>query len=303
MIKLFLNLFALMSFLAGQDVICVIDYPPADEQSSIIASKTYEDVFWVANDSGDEPVIFPFNGKGEIIIPDFMQKHYRKSNQPYPGIKLLGAVLHDWESLALLGRDTLVIADAGNNGNARRDLGVYLLPEPNPHAIYQTRPLVWYPVRYPDQDQYPAPVWEYDCEAVFTFQGHIYFLTKHRVGQHIFRPAPDTKLYRLDTRYTDKSNVLTYISRKNKLGGWVTDADMAPDESGLVLLAQAPLKTTVWYFPKPQQGDDFLAESPRKFILRKAQQAEGVCFKDRNTLIVTNEQREWFEVPLAAFTK
>jgi len=303
MTKRFLILPGFLTILFAQQPFCTVDYPPIDEQSSIVKSQTYTDVFWVANDSDEDPVLFPLTGQGQIIIPDFMQKHYQKSQDSYPGIKLLGAVLHDWEAMALLGGDTLVIADAGNNGNARRDLGVYLVPEPNPHTSYQTRPLVWYPIRYPDQNHYPADEWEFDCEAIFTFKGQLYFLTKHRADQKINWPAPDTKLYRLDTRHTDRSNVLTYISRKNNLGGWVTDAAMAPDESAIVLLAQNPLTTTIWYFPRPRRKDDFLASAPLKYNLLQAHQAEGVCFKDSKTLIVTNEQRDWYEIPLAGFTK
>ncbi len=295
----------LATILFGQKQICTIDHPHIDEQSAIVKSQTYEDVYWVCNDSGDKPFLFPLNGKGEIIIPDFMKKRYKgKKNKDmvYPGIKILDAVLHDWEALAMLG-DTIVIGDVGNNGNARRDLGVYLLPEPNPHAIYEMRPLVWYPVRYEDQKQYPASEWEYDCEAIFTFQGKIYFLTKHRKNQQISRPAPATKLYIMDTRYTDRSNVLTLIQRKEDLGGWVTDANVAQDESGMVLLAQNPLASVLWYFPAPQKGDNFLVQEPRTFNLVKADQAEGICFKDSKTFIVSNEQRQWFEVPLSAFSK
>ena len=307
MFRILLVSLLISSSLIAQNVICIVDHPPIDEQSAIVKSQTYEDVYWVCNDSDDDPVLFPLTSKGEIIIPDFMQKRYKnkkkdKKNKVYPGIKILESVLHDWEALAILG-DTIVIVDVGNNGNARRDLGIYLVPEPNPRAIYQTRPLVWYPVRYEDQKQYPAKEWEYDCEAIFTYQGKIYFLTKHRTDNHISRPAPATKLYRMDTRYTDRTNVLKQISRKEDLGGWVTDANMAEDESGMVLLAQNPLASVLWYFPKPKKGDNFLSQPAKTFNLMKADQAEGICFKDSKTIIVSNEQREWFEVSLSEFSK
>ncbi len=305
MLKKIFYLILITSFVFGQGKkICTVDHPPIDEQSAIVKSNIYEDVFWVCNDSGDKPYIFPLTTEGEIIIPDFMERRYngKKKSKIYPGIKILGAVLNDWEAMAML-NDTIVIADVGNNGNARRDLGIYLLPEPNPHATYQTRSLVWYPVRYEDQKQFPPKDWEYDCESIFVYKGKIYFLTKHRADQHISKQAPATKLYRMDTRYTDRANVLKQIQRKEDLGGWVTDANMAQDESGMVLLAQNPLATIIWYFPTPARGDQFLSQTPKRYTLLKADQAEGVCFKDPHTVIVTNEQREWFEVPLKAFKK
>ncbi|MEA3286101.1 MAG: hypothetical protein U9Q77_01815 [Candidatus Marinimicrobia bacterium] len=291
------------SLVFGQVKICRVDHPSIDEQSAIVKSRTYDNVFWVSNDSDTEPYIFPLNIEGEIIIPGYLQKYYGdQEDRIYPGMEVIEATLYDWESMAVLG-DTLVIGDIGNNGNARRDLGVYLIPEPNPHASRKIRPLAWYPVRYEDQHKYPPSEWEYDCEAIYTFKGKIYFLTKHRSDQHIFKPSPATKLYRMDTRHTSKVNVLKYISRKENLGGWVTDADIAPDESALVVLAQNPLVSTIWYFPRPKRGDDFLSQTPQSVNLLKVDQAEGICFKDANTLIITNEQRDWFEVPLSAFSK
>ncbi|NQV29258.1 MAG: hypothetical protein HQ508_00080 [Candidatus Marinimicrobia bacterium] len=300
---LFFALFLMSSLLWGQNKILRVAHSPINEQSAIVKSQTYEDVFWVCNDSGNEAAIFALNSSCEIIMPDFVRRHYDKKKEgDFPGIKISGAICQDWEAMSVL-KDTLVIADMGNNGNARRDLGIYLVPEPNPHSITETRPLVWLPIRYEDQNEYPASEWEFDCESVFSYKGNIYFLTKHRSDQNINKPASSTKLYRLDSRYSNKTNVLKYISRRDELGGWITDANMAQDESAMVLLAQNPLATIIWYFPSPKKGDDFLAQTPKHYNLLKADQAEGVCFKDPNTIIVTNEQRDWFEISLSDFSK
>ncbi|MBT4033449.1 MAG: hypothetical protein HOB84_01510 [Candidatus Marinimicrobia bacterium] len=304
--SLTLRIFVVLSLitnLSAQDKICEVKHKDIDEQSAIIKSQTYDNVYWLCNDSGDKPFVFPVTEQGKMIVPDFMKKRYIGDKiDDYPGIKIKNASLIDWEAMSVL-NDTLVIGDVGNNGNTRRDMGVYIIPEPNPRATYETRPLLWLPVRYEDQSKYPADEWEFDCESMFTFKGKIYFLTKHRADRHIRKPAPGTKLYRMDTRFTNKVNVLKLVNRKDDLGGWVTDASMAQDESAMVLIAQNPLVTIIWYFPKPKRGDDFLAQTPRSYSLRKADQAEGVCFKDPQTIIVTNEQREWFEIPLSAFSK
>jgi len=289
------------TILSAQQPILRVDHRAVTEQSAIIKSSSYEDLFWVCSDSDGEAYLFPLTATGQMIVPDWQRKRYAGEKiHDYPGVRITTAHLNDWEALTVL-RDTLVIADVGNNGNARRDLGIYLVPEPNPRAVYETRPLAWYPVRYEDQKNYPAEEWEFDCEAIFAYKGKLYFLTKHRSDRHIIRPAPSTKLYRMDTRHTNRSNILKFISRKDDLGGWVTDASMAQDGSAMVLLAQNPLATMIWYFPSPKRGDDFLAQPPRTYTLAKAGQAEGVCFKDSKTLIVTNEQGDWFEIPLSAF--
>ena len=59
----------------------------------------------------------------------------------------------------------------GNNGNARRDLAVYVVKEPNPEANLQAHSLKRIPVAYPDQKAFPDEQWHYDCEAVFVFRG------------------------------------------------------------------------------------------------------------------------------------
>ena len=283
----------------GQDVFVKVSHEPVNEQSAIVKSNTYPNVFWVSNDSGDGPFLYPLNDKGEIIIPGYLQKRYAKGKKPYPGVKILGAIHHDWESLTTLG-DTLVIADVGNNGNARRDMGVYLVPEPNPHAVDRTRPLVWLPVHYEDQEEYPAQDWRFDCEAIFTYKHKIFFLTKDRADGNISKPRPTTQLYVLETRYTDRSNVLKRIGEAKDLGGWVTGADMAPDGSGMVFIAQNFLATNIWFYPTPKRGDHFLKSKPLSYVLKKANQAEGVCFMDNKNLIISNEQRDWIKVPLSA---
>lgn len=286
-----------------QEKIMSIEHPPIDEQSALIKSPSYKNVYWVANDSGDGPRIFPLDKKGEVIIPNFMRNHYSKKNaEPYPGIEILGAINLDWESMATLG-DTIIIGDVGNNGNARRDLGVYMVLEPNPHETPKTRALSWHPLHYEDQNKFPPEEWEFDCEAIFTFQGKLYFLSKHRADGNINKPHPSTNLYVMNTRHTSSSNVLKKVGSRDDLGGWVTAADIAPDESGLVFIALNPLTATIWYFPRPKKGDNFLSQRPRHFTLANALQAEAVCFKDQETIIVTNEQRGWFEIPLSKFNK
>ncbi len=98
------------------------------------------------------------------------------------GVRVDMAANFDWEDIAIDGI-SLYIADVGNNGNARRDLGVYVLTEPNPEAVDRTRTRKWLPVAYPDQDTFRRPA-ALDCEAVFVFGGKLHFLTKHRASRH-----------------------------------------------------------------------------------------------------------------------
>lgn len=272
------------------------NHKPIDEMSGIARSRTYEGVYWVHNDSGDRARIFPIRLDGSVIIPPFVSRR-DSSDRPedptavYEGVQIEGAVNIDWEDIACDG-DTLYIADVGNNGNARRDLAVYVVKEPNPEATLQAHTLKRLPVAYPDQKAFPGDVWHFDCEAIFVFQGKLYFLTKHRAPRQLSTPENGTKLYRLDTQHTDRVNTLTLVDTHNDLGGWVTAAAMSPDERRLAVLCQAP-QQSIWLFERPTHGDKFLTEGKAKRIpIQNGKQCEAIEWVDNRRLVVTNEQRE-----------
>ncbi len=274
-----------------------VTHPPIEEMSGIIKSHRYPDAYWVFNDSGDTARIFAIHAKGEVIVPKWM----KEEGKVYPGIPVELAANHDWEEITRDG-DTLYIGDMGNNGNGRRDLGVYVVKEPNPFETDKTRALRWIPIAYPDQTEFPGKVWHFDCESVVVFRHKLYFLTKHRAGGQIGIPEPGTKLYRLDSMDTDRVNVLTKIQEVKSLGGWVTDASLSPDGKMLAVLCQFPTQS-VWIFDTPKTGDHFLSSTVRRLAFTGGRQCEGVCFVDNNTLLINNEQRDIFKVLVKDFKK
>ncbi|MCX7992539.1 MAG: hypothetical protein N2651_02595 [Fimbriimonadales bacterium] len=282
----------------------IVRHQPIDEMSGIARSRTYEGVFWVHNDSGDRPRIFPIRLDGSVVIPPFVSRR-DSSDRPedpsvvYEGILIEGAANIDWEDIAIAG-DTLYIADVGNNVNARRDLAVYVVKEPNPEATLQAHTLKRIPIAYPDQKAFPGDVWHFDCEAVFVFQGKLYLLTKHRAPRQMSTPENGTKLYRLDSQHTDRVNMLSLVDSHPDLGGWVTAAAMSPDERTLAVLCQAP-QQSIWLFERPVRGDKFLTQGKaRRIPVRDGKQCEAIEWVDNERLVITNEQREIFVVDVAA---
>ncbi|MHC4930912.1 MAG: hypothetical protein ACYTGV_01805, partial [Planctomycetota bacterium] len=233
--------------------------------------------------------LFAIDGKGKVIQPSWLKGEWR-------GHSLLGAFNVDWEDLAIA-RGRIYIGEVGNNGNARRDLGVYVLNEPDPRAVPKARYLKYLPIRYPDQKAYPGKEWDFDCEAMFSSDGKLYFLTKHRVTGQIGRGELGSKLYRLDSEHTDRENVLELVERTEKLA-MPTAADLSPDGKLLAVLTVRAL----WVFERPAEGDKWLSSKARvvPVPIAKTKQAEAVCWDDGETLRVTNEQRDLFRVKLAA---
>ncbi|MBW7927455.1 MAG: hypothetical protein H3C58_05055 [Fimbriimonadaceae bacterium] len=282
----------------------VITHPLVAENSGMVASNRYPGVVWVHNDSGDEARFWGIRTNGTVIVPDFLADRFsakkEDGKEPYPGIRVGNAVNFDWEDIARLG-DRLYLGDVGNNGNARRDLGVYEVLEPNPAAIDKTRPIAHYTIAYPDQTEYPGVVrWHFDCEAVFGHAGKLWFLTKHRAPGQIAVPETGTNLYRLDNPKPDQVNVLKKVDSAKDLGGWVTAADMSPDGKTLAVLCQAP-QASIWLFTKPKNGDRWLSGEPKRLLLRNAKQAESLTWLDNRTLLLGNEQRELFRISTSEF--
>jgi len=93
------------------------------EVSGIVASRQWPGVFWVHNDSGDEPRIYPVDRQGR------MRKSARAADAP--GV-LIGSVINsDWEDIAVDASGHVIVADVGNNSNGRRDLALTTSSSPS----------------------------------------------------------------------------------------------------------------------------------------------------------------------------
>jgi hypothetical protein len=266
-----------------------VSHPALSEMSGIVKSKHFRNTFWVHNDSGDKARIFAIRQDGSVIA------HASADVSKYEGISIPGARNVDWEDIATDGRN-LYISDLGNNGNARRNLGIYVIKEPDPTRTSVVRDIFRIPVRYQDQKEFPPAHRRFDSEAIFTLRGKLYAITKHRANA--FMPATGANLYRLDTMKPDEVNVLRKVDGSAKLGGWVTAADVSPDGKTLAVLTHAPVQS-VWLFSTAAKNDKFLSQSKSKqIVFQKGQQCEGLCWLDAKTLLITNEQREIFRINL-----
>jgi hypothetical protein len=278
-----------------------VAHPPIDEMSGIVKSRRYENVWWVHNDSGDGPRLFAIDSTGSVHVPPWRQGRFSagasvdtSDDPPWPGLHLGGAAHIDYEDLAL--RDsTLYVGDIGNNGNARRDLGIYVVPEPFYHTR-RTRPKKYIRFAYPEQETFPAQRWHYDAEALFVVDGRLYLLTKYRRGQQIDSSKPGTTLYRLDTEHPHRVNALTVVDEHDTIPV-PTAAALSPSGDRLAVLGY----NTLWLFPRPADGVHWLSTEPRRLQLPadRLQQAEAVTWDDPRTLRITNEQRDLFLVTLA----
>jgi hypothetical protein len=256
---------------------------PVKENSGIVKSRRWPDVFWMQNDSGDEPRVYAVHRDGTV---------YGADRYEVPGTLIGGAINVDWEDIAMDDQGHLIVADCGNNPNDRRDLALYYLQEPSPNAGRTT----WFRrvfYRYPDQQQFPAPQedFNFDAEAVFTIGSRVYLLSKNRSDTR-------TKLYRLDPEKcrADEVNTLEYLDSFN-IHGQATGADATEDGRRVVVCTY----NAFWLFESDDPDQPLRGQvSWLPFVGGK--QVEAVCFADEDHLLAGDELLgELFEIPLERF--
>ena len=257
---------------------------PRKENSGIVGSRTTPGLYWMINDSGDEPRVYPVGERGEA----FEASRYGDT----PGVLLGGAINVDWEDIAVDGAGRLLIPDFGNNRNDRRDLVIYVVPEPSPLAG-RTTYLERLFFSYPEQKAFPAPKddFNYDSEALFAVGRDIFVLTKHRSDTA-------TRLYRLPEGPSDTVIPLV-LEGQFPIGGKVTGADASLDGLRLIVTTYDRL----WLFERASLAEPFF-QGRISVLDFEADQVEAVCFsrKDSNRLLVADEARgELYHVSLNAF--
>ncbi len=273
---------------------------PIDEMSGIVKSRRHPDTYWVHNDSGDTARIFAIRSDGSSVLPTY-SKFSRYGDEPqdgkqqWEGFEVLYASNVDWEDIAL-DENYLYLADVGNNLNARRDLVIYAISEIDPTASTRSAVVQKWPVHYPEQQEFPPGNWHYDSESLFTSEGQLYLITKHRKAGAMGTFEAGANLYRLDTRNTDSSNALTLVDSTPLITA-ATGADVSPDGSTLAVISYEDL----FLFDKPATGDAWLSSSYRRIPLDRSvtRQAEAVAWEDDSTLLFTNEGRDIFRLGVA----
>ena len=261
--------------------------PSIVEASGLAHSRRQQDLLWVINDGGEEPMLHAVTPAGEAL----------------GAVRVAGAENRDWEDLAAFsyeGSSWLLVADIGDNGGIREHLTLYVVPEPDPAAGGEVA-AAW-TVRY----TYPDGPHDAESVAVDGDAGRIYVLTKRT------EPA---ELHALPLRPPASAGVLTSTlvtgvdslpAREEAVGllaaavpyHWQpTGMDIAADASALAILTYAD----VYYYPRrpAETWPDALAREPLPLGMPLIPIAEAVAFDERGrSLFITAEGRH---APLLRF--
>lgn len=222
------------------------------------------------NDGGHKSEIFVLNLKGEVVKK----------------INIKDTKNRDWEDLTQDDKGRIYIGDFGNNANKREKCQIYILPknlldkkDVTPKKITFT---------YEDQKKFPPKKSElnYDCEAFFWKENKLYLLTKCRTKPF----TSESRVYEIPA-ITGKHKAKYIGSIFLCKSGWrfcsVTSAAYDAKSNQLAILTYSKL-----YVISNIKGNDFWNGKIKSYALPVVKQREAVCFKNKSTLFVTDEQKK-----------
>jgi hypothetical protein len=251
-----------------------------DECSGIVKSRRYPGVYWVHNDSGDSARIFAVDGFGNRIGE----------------VAIDGARNVDWEEITADDAGRLYICDIGNNRSDRRDLAIYVVPEPDPWRDRRVALAERIGFRYPDQVVFPDPTQSHDGEAAFWHSGQLYVLTKRRgdLWTRLYRfPDRDAMTPAGTAHAADPAQragageVTITLVDSLAVGSLVTAASLDPEGKELAILAFEYLVLCAF----DPQAVRPLGGGPARRLLFEGRQSEAIAHEGE-VLRIVNEQRE-----------
>lgn len=232
--------------------------PRCTESSGLVASRQHPGVFWTHNDGGGKRArLFGMTREGQSLAE----------------FNVAGAVLDDWEDLALDARGHLLIGDFGNNKTKRPEVAVYEIPEPDPKARQGTVVIQrGWRLTFPKQP--------FDCESLFVWKDTAYVVSKVFDDQR-------AELYRFPLDAARGPHTLEFVTQLD-IQSPVTGAALSADGRLLGLTARSgPFVYRI-------DGEPARAGQLKPWRAKfRADRMEGCCFVPEG-LLTTTERREIF---------
>ncbi len=243
-----------------------IDLPSDLKEVSGTEIVVNSDLIWMVNDSGNKPILFGLNTKGEI----------KKELE-------IEAKNHDWEDLASDPEGNIYIGDFGNNESKRKNLAILKVNASNLQSDASVA-IERISFKYPDQEKFPPKKKKryFDCEAFFYHNNSFYLFTKSRVKDDFGK----TSVYKIPANPgMHEAQLLGTYSNCSDLRCWITAADISNDGTKMVLLNQKSVLLFTNF-----KGNDFFSGTIKEFPFSYESQKEGISFKDDNTVYITDEK-------------
>lgn len=247
-------------------VICKL--PKQLKEASACEISKASPLIWTIEDNHNHNILFGFNEKGELL----------------KRITITNVENNDCEDLTSDDEGNIYIGDFGNNENDRQNLAIYKInasdltkDEAQAESIIQ--------FYYPEQTEFPPKKKEriFDVESFFFHNNKFYLFTKNRSSQF----DGTTVLYEVDNDSSKKfaaKKIGSFVTCDQFNHCAVTSADISPNKDKVAILSS----DKVWIFTN-WKGNNFFSGTVEKIELNHHTQKEGLCFKDENTILMTDE--------------
>ncbi|WP_203255929.1 hypothetical protein [Hyunsoonleella ulvae] len=228
----------------------IADLPKNLKEASAIEKVTHSDILWTIEDSGNKNNIYGVNLKGTIVRD----------------IDIKNASNIDWEDLTSDKDGNLYIGDFGNNSKNRDDFTIYKVSNLNKDKTKAGR------INF----MLPKHVKPKDFEAFFIWKDYFYIFSKEHKTSMLFKVPNKIGLH---TATLVKSFNLDGKNHR------ITSADISNDGKTIVLLNHDKLWKITNF------NDDYFFEGRiEELKFDHNSQKEGICFKDPNTVYITDEK-------------
>jgi hypothetical protein len=224
--------------------------------------------------------IWSINDHGKPVLYQLSRDSFNIINTVY-----LNNKIKDWEDLASDTLGNFYIGDFGNNKNTRRDLKIYVVPNPDSitKKIYTAKIIKF---ELSDQVAFPPEKGklEFDIEAMIHFNSSIYLFSKSR-GKPF---KGKIKLYKLSDQPGEHIAQLmdTYYTGDGAMfENWITGAALIDKYSVLTLLSHNNI-----FFFSCFEGDDFFSGKFQTYPLNHFSQKEAIDYDEiQMRFLITDE--------------
>ena len=235
----------------------------------------FDNHYWSINDSGGRPWLYRINSRGEVT----------------QRIKVVNAENRDWEALTQ-DKKHIYISDTGNNEGNRSEYTIYRIAKDDIPRTNKNTYVLAKIIRFEYSDQAEDLVaysHNFDCEALFSFNGELALLTKNWETRN-------ANLYLINQ---DQNKAIKQNTFESK--GLVTGADYNSEKDELVWIGYQfqgtslrPFIGRISNFSQTENRREERFELPK--LLNH--QTEGICM-DSTGIVISCEETS--EAPQALF--
>jgi len=251
------------------------------ESSGLASSRRNRGILWTHNDSGDGPLIYAFDLKGEKR-----------------GVwRVTAARARDWEDMAIgpgpkRGVSYIYIGDIGNNGLRKREVTIYRFPEPAvaaADALSSSKTPRNTETAETIRLNYPAGAHDAEALLVHPVSGDLYIVTKPSTGKPALvfkasaplRPGPPVRLKQI-------ASLRLASPPFDIIAGKITGGDISPD--GLRVVLCDYLQGYEFRLPRSAGFDAIWKQRPQRFNPGQRRQGEAIAFSaDGKSILATSE--------------